>query len=589
MEGPIRDGVYLRRSTADLVPGRNLACNAASLGLSWRGCARKGSRVPPFLVITLKPPRSQEEHTAVAMPISAAAAVASDSRYRQLFDANPRPLLVCAPLTHAVIEANRAASAMYGYSHQELLQHTLDQLEAGEPRERGRRRGLLDGRPELRWHHKRDGTRVAVELSFHNIDLGGRQATLVEVDDVSERLHLEEKVIEAARLEAIGRLAGGLAHDLNNLLTVIRGSATLAKLDLEPASSATARLAAIERSALKAEELIRQLLAFGRRQLLRPRRIDLHELLVRVEPLLRQVLVEEVELSFEIEDQPAWVELDPSQLEQVLVSLALFARESMPEGGRLELIVVPEQTPPSEHEVTSSQDNFHLLLIRDTGRGLDPEALDHLFEPFYLRSGGTGLGLAMVYGVVRQSGGFVEVDSLPGQGTSFRLYFPKAKFRAPTVEEGVAVELGAVLTPRARRPVVLVVEDQLEVRCLLRDLLTNHGIEVHEACSGLDALALAQQLEGRIDLLLTDVVMPGMNGREVALRIELLWPGTPVLYLSGYAEDVLGEKGVLEAGVELIAKPFEPEDLLARVSRLLARAPAQLPPSLSAGSAESPA
>lgn len=382
-------------------------------------------------------------------------------------------------------------------------------------------------------------------------------------------LQLEEKLLEAALLEAIGRLAGGLAHDFNNLLTVIRGSATLAKLEAEPESALASRLTAIERSAIKAGELIQQLLAFGRKQLLKPCRVDLHQTLAQVEPLLRKLVAEDVELCFEVENEPAWVFLDQAQLEQVLLSLAVHARDSMPAGGRLIFNVVSEQSPLSETGRSEASPTHHMLSVRDTGLGLSEEDRAHIFEPFFRRSGGTGLSLAMVYGVVRQSGGVIEVDSLPGQGTCFRLYFPRVEAASKPVDEVSGREDAEPRFPSSRRPVVLVVEDQAEVRRLLRDLLSQRQFEVHEAASGVDALALAGQLEGRLDLLLTDVVMPGISGREVARRLEILWPGLPVLYISGYTDEALGQKGVLESGVELLAKPFTPEQLLSSVERML--------------------
>jgi len=387
------------------------------------------------------------------------------------------------------------------------------------------------------------------------------------VSDVTERRRLEARSAESAKLESIGRLAGGVAHDFNNLLTVILSCADMAARDVETGARPDPEdLREILGAAERARALTRQLLAFARRQVIAPVVLDLNVLVQESEKLLRRVLGEDVALAIRLGPEPWRVRCDPAQLQQVVLNLAVNARDAMPRGGRLEIATANvEVTPARAAALPGLKAGPHVrLTVADDGPGLPQEIRDHLFEPFFTtkaKGKGTGLGLATVYGIVSQSGGAISVESAPGLGTAFEIYLPRTE--APAAEPEPARAPGL----RGGHETILLVEDDPSVGAVAARVLREAGYRVQHAQRGAEALALAAAEPPQ--LLLTDVVMPGLDGRQVADAIGRAHPGTRVLFMSGYTEDAIVRHGVVEAGVQFLPKPFTPAGLLARVREVL--------------------
>jgi CheY-like chemotaxis protein len=371
-------------------------------------------------------------------------------------------------------------------------------------------------------------------------------------------------------MEGIGRLAGGIAHDFNNLLTAILGHAEMARTDVAPGDPALGNIAEITRAAQRAADLTRQLLAFARRQIIEPRIVDLNGLVLNVDRMLRRLLGEDVEL-VTVADPKLWrVRIDPGQFEQVLVNLAVNARDAMPEGGRL-LIETGnvELDPDFARQHATVQPGPHVLLaVTDTGVGMDPEVLAHIFEPFFTTKEvgkGTGLRLATCYGIVKQNRGSIWVYSERSRGTTFKIYLPRAD---------AAVEPREAPEPRqadalSGSETVLLVEDESVVRALAADALRRHGFQVLTASTGTEALELAGQTLRPFDVLVTDVVMPQMGGQQLAEHLLAQTPALKVLFISGYTDSVLTRDGVLKPGMTLLQKPFTPGQLVQRVRDLI--------------------
>jgi signal transduction histidine kinase/ActR/RegA family two-component response regulator len=382
---------------------------------------------------------------------------------------------------------------------------------------------------------------------------GGRLA--VTFDNVTEARRTEAQLRQAQKMEAVGRLAGGIAHDFNNLLTAISGySEFLIEGQTDPRQRRYAE--EIKRASTRAAALTGQLLAFSRRQVLQPRVLDLNAVVGDMDMMLRRLIGEDVELVTMLDPALAPVLADPTQVEQVIVNLAVNARDAMPHGGSVTIETVNLETDAGR---------FVELRLTDTGIGMTDEERRQLFDPFFTtKDGGTGLGLATVYGIVEQSGGTIEVDSAPGLGSSFRILFPAVE--APLSEREPAQH---GVAPARGSETILLVEDEAVVRQLVAEILESNGYGVLQAADGPSALELLRRHTGPVDLLVTDVVMPGMSGPEVANAVSAMLPGTRVLYISGYTDSAIGHHGVLEPGIAFLQKPFSAGDLTRKVRAVL--------------------
>lgn len=500
---------------------------------------------------------------------------------RQIIDTDPSLILV-SDADGRFLLANQAAAALYGTAPEAMLGKTLADLNV--PAEEAAlalaedRTVLATGQPasvaESMLTSPVTGERRWFQITKVPLRLPGDPARLLSVaTDITQRRHLEERLRHAQKMEAVGQLAGGVAHDFNNLLTAIIGNADFLLQDLAPGAASRADVSEIRQAADRAAALTRQLLAFSRKQVLQPRALDLNQLVEGVERMLRRLLTENIDVRLHLAPQLGVVHADPGQLEQVLLNLAVNARDAMPDGGKLviETADADLQAPDAAEPVGVTPGRYAVLAVSDTGVGMDDHVRSHLFEPFFTTKGpgkGTGLGLATVYGIVQQSGGTIWVYSEPNHGTTFKVYLPS------TATERAAEAAAAPTVPARGSETVLLVEDAQAVRALANRVLRAAGYNVLPAANGAEAERVASGHEGTIHLLLTDVVMPGLSGRQLAERIGAIRPEMRVLYMSGYTDDAVVHHGVLEEGVAYLEKPFTPDGLARRVRQALdAKAP----------------
>ncbi|MCK6549054.1 ATP-binding protein [Myxococcota bacterium] len=413
--------------------------------------------------------------------------------------------------------------------------------------------------------------RIDVILSASVVRSGEGETPYVMVSalDLTERRRLETQLLQAQKMESIGRLAGGIAHDFNNQLTVIIGNVALAREELPPDAPLDELLTDVSSAASSGAHLTRQLLAFSRRQIIEPRVVDLNEVVAGLGKMLPRLLGENVSLRVFTAPDLGPTRLDPGQAEQMLLNLALNAKDAMPQGGVLTIetanvtlddgyVASHPQAKPGPHV---------MVAVSDSGIGMTAAVKEHVFEPFFTtkpKGQGTGLGLAMVYGAVKQNGGTIEVYSEPGSGTTFKIYLPRVAAELEPEEELESSDLRGTET-------VLLVEDDERVRAAARRALLRHGYTVHAHASAADALDALASLDPPPALLVTDVVLGGMNGAELAEKVKAVMPGIRVLFASGYTENVIVSQGVLHAGIEFIGKPYAPGDLARRVRELLDR------------------
>jgi len=470
---------------------------------------------------------------------------------------------------------NNAATRLFGWSAQEVLGRPLPTVPEDRRAEFDEGRVRSHSGEDVAYETQRrrkDGGVVDVLRSSAAIfdpqgELAGSMGIFV---DITARKQLEEQLRQAVKMEGIGRLAGGIAHDFNNLLTVI-GGRTYLLLSQLPAGHAMRRdLLLIQQTGDRAAALTRQLLAFSRKQTLTPAVIDLNEIVSGMRTLLERVLGEDVHLIMDLDVSLGPVTADPGQLEQVILNMAVNARDAMPEGGRLTLETRHvDVAPPSDRQkVELAPGSYEVVSISDTGHGMDAATVARAFEPFFTTKAvgkGTGLGLATAYGIVKQSGGHITIYSEPGIGTTLRIYLPGTE--APESAPVAVEETGA----RQGTEVVLLSEDDANLRALTRDILESAGYTVLEGQDVEDALRIAEDEDGTIQLLLTDVVMPRMNGRVLADAVKRFRPDVKVLYMSGYTDDAIVHHGVLDPGTALLPKPFTPAALARKVREVLDR------------------
>jgi PAS domain S-box-containing protein len=497
----------------------------------------------------------------------------SEARYRSLVQSSVYGIYRSS-LEGRFLDVNPALISMLGYGSPEevlLLDPEKDVFAQPEEHERlideFRRTGRLDG-IEVKWKRK-DGGTIMVRISGRAVSSADEPADVLEAiaEDVTDRRALEDQFRQAQKMEAVGRLAGGVAHDFNNLLMVISGYAEVILGQVDPAHSLHEKGRAIQLAADRATTLTRQLLAFSRKQLLELKVVDVNAIVEDMERLLRPLIGENIDLITILSPDAAHTRADAGQLEQVIMNLVVNAKDAMPTGGRLTLrtenIVVDENHRRGQHFIRPG--HYVTLQVSDTGMGMDRETQSRIFEPFFTtkeKGKGTGLGLSTVYGIVKQSGGYVMVQSELGRGTTFQIYLP--------LVEGAA-EKHSVATPEAvgGTETILLVEDEESVRQLVRDTLSAKGYEVLEGENGEAGIAAAAGHRGRIDLVITDVVMPGLGGREMIKQLVETRPETKVLYLSGYTEDAIISDGSIEKGTTFLQKPFTLQSLSRKVREVL--------------------
>jgi PAS domain S-box-containing protein len=481
-----------------------------------------------------------------------------------------------AGLSGELVLVNSALEKMLGYSSQEeLLQTNLASGVYRFPAEHQKLNETLLQQEsfkdiELEWKRK-DGAPITVRCSGCSIKDETGAVAYVEVfaEDVTERRTLERQLRMAQKMEAVGRLSGGIAHDFNNLLGVIIGYSQVLKRTLGSTHASFEHAEEIEKAGQRAVSLTRQLLAFSRQQVLEPIVLNLNTLVSDMEKMLPRLIGEDIALKLELDTSLSQVKADPSQIEQVILNLVVNARDAMPDGGKLlvQTANVTLDTAYTHKHPGSRPGSYVMLRVTDTGTGIDPEIQSQIFEPFFTtkeRDKGTGLGLATVYGIVKQSGGYIAVDSEKGKGASFSVYLP-------LLEQPVAnpaAPLAAVGNTRGTETILLV-EDAEPLRKLAEMFLKESGYLILSAPDGQQALQTARQHPGPIHLLLTDVVMPGMNGRILGERLAPSQPGMKVLYMSGYTDSFIAGHGVLEPGTQLLHKPFTQETLTKKVRELL--------------------
>jgi len=380
---------------------------------------------------------------------------------------------------------------------------------------------------------------------------------------------LQDQLRQSQKMEAIGRLAGGIAHDFNNLLTVIKGYSQLSLVEIKEGDPLRGDIEEIKNAADRAADLTRQLLAFSRRQIMEMKVLDLNDLLKNLDKMLRRVIGEDIELVTPLAEDLGRVKADPGQIEQVIMNLSVNARDAMPEGGKLtiETANVELDGAYARNHVAVTPGRYVMISVSDTGVGMAPEVRDRVFDPFFTtkeKGKGTGLGLSAVYGIVKQSDGNIWVYSEPGKGTAFKIYLPRVD--EPLEEAGEVVVQKEIV---GRGETILVVEDEEEVRKLAVQILRRQGYTVLEASQGNETSHICEQHKGAIHLMVMDVVMPGMNGRELAKSLEPHHPEMQVLYMSGYTDNAIVHHGILEKGLNFIQKPFTLEGLLRKVREVL--------------------
>ena len=498
----------------------------------------------------------------------------TEQRYKHLIDTANDTILVIDAATGIVVEANARSGEFLGRPTRELVgkRAELIILESDHEAYRGMLKAALEGNKadgrELHLIHS-DGSALAVEVNASMTEFEGKEIVQGIFRDIRERKRLEEEVRRTQKMEVVGRLAGGIAHDFNNLLMVILTQiAKVRSLSSQPQILEHAETVRI--AAEKAASLTKQLLAFGRRQVLVLQVLDLNEILGELKEMLSTLPIEQVQLMMTPSSRPLPVKVDPGKIEQVIMNLAVNACDAMPSGGVLRIRTARVSRPPSGASVTSDSAPYAMVEMTDTGCGMAAETKAHLFEPFFTTKPigkGTGLGLSTAYGIVKQSGGTIEVDSVPDEGTTFRVYLP-------IVEQPVSPRKA----PKVSSPVttgsetVLLAEDQSSIRTVLREFLESEGFKVLEAQNGNEALEIAKHNTGSIDVLVTDVIMPQLRGIELAKRLTEIYPGLCVILMSGYSEDALVENRLLsERNVTLIQKPFDPEELAQKIRESISR------------------
>jgi PAS domain S-box-containing protein len=565
-----RDGYFAEPRTRPM---------GAEINLFGRRC--DGSEFPAE--ISLSSIDTQNGRLATAAIRDVTASRAAERKFEQFVELAP-DAIVGVNSSGEIVLVNQQAEALFGYSREELIGQKVEVLvperfREGHPTHRRRyfeepRTRPMGAGVEL-YAVRKDGSEFPAEISLSGIETEDGILSTAAVRDISERAEsereraLQEQLDQSRRLESVGQLAGGIAHDFNNILGVIMNYAEFVGDELPTDSKASEDVEEIRRAAERAAALTRQLLIFSRREVVQPELLDLRQVVSQLENLLHRALGERVELETRFEDAVAGVEADPGQIEQVLVNLSVNARDAMPDGGRL---VIEVENAELDEEYAYMHPNteagsYVRLKVSDTGVGMDEETIARAFEPFFTTKGkgeGTGLGLATVYGIVTGAGGRVDIYSEPGMGTTIKVHLP-ASSAAPSAGKDRAKE-----RPAGRGEVVLVVEDEADVRRMAERILSKGGYSVIGTTGGEEALEICRKPDQAIDLLLTDVIMPGVLGTELVEQVKAIRPELGVIFMSGYSHDVLAPQALAEqGGTAFIEKPFNSSELLRAVRGLL--------------------
>ena len=538
---------------------------------SYSGNVRFGDKEKEILQFV-----SQQLASAIEYKRNEEALRRSEARYRSLVQSAVYGIYRSS-LEGRFFDVNPALISMLGYDSAEEVLALDPKLDVFvDPSEQMRvmaefRRGARLDNVEVRWKRK-DGSAITVRLSGRVVNNPEETAEVVEIiaEDITERRVLENQFRQAQKMEAVGRLAGGVAHDFNNLLMVISGYAEVLLEHTRKNDPLYTKIEAIHQATDRATTLTRQLLAFSRKQLLELKVVDLNLIVEDIKRLLRPLIGENIELQTQLAPDLGRTRADAGQIEQVLMNLVVNSKDAMPNGGK---IIIQSANARLNHEdVRREYSYIHpglyvVLSVTDTGEGMDKETQLRIFEPFFTtkeKGKGTGLGLSTVYGIIKQSGGYVLVQSEPGQGTTFRIYLPRVEDALEPVGT-----LGTSSSQNGGSETVLLVEDEESVRQLVRETLESKGYKVLEADNGEAALRIVSNHLDKIDMLITDVVMPGMSGRELSARLCASRPQTKVLYLSGYTEDAIGHEGVVDPDTAFLQKPFTLQMLSRKVREVL--------------------
>lgn len=502
-----------------------------------------------------------------------------DTRYRDLFEASADAILVIEG--DRFVDCNPATVAMLRYgSKGELLQTHPSELSPDfqadgrrsfEKANEMMRIALERGSHRFEWLHRRaDGEVFPVEVLLTAVPYGEGTILHTVWRDITGRKLLEEELRQAQKLEAVAKLAGGIAHDFNNLLMAISGNAELLQIDCEAGSENGEIIAEILHASERAAALIEQLLAYSRKQILQPRVMDLSGVFRGLNQMLGRLLGEDVAIVHHLDAEPLPVLVDPSQMEQVVMNLATNARDAMPDGGTLVFTTGRLEVPEGEAHPLLDPGRYAVLRVQDTGTGIPPENLRRIFDPFFTTKEmgrGTGLGLSTVHGIIKQSGGEITVESRQGEGTEFQVFLPlheQEEGRAPEPEAPPVTDLHGQET-------ILLVEDEPTLLRLVEKVLVGKGYTVHTAANGRAALEFIEKEGPDFDLLVTDVIMPELGGPELAGCLKALRPGLQVLFISGYTDSVLLQRGLVAGEVDFVAKPFGPKEFLSKVREILDR------------------
>jgi PAS domain S-box-containing protein len=536
-------------------------------------------RLPSAVLNALQKTKTEEEKR------KAEAALHRTEELYRLIAENTTDLVCMIDTNGNYVFVSPSYKEVLGYNPEDLLGRSCYSLIHPDDRDWAKKRcsqSLAERKPvrlELRFKHSEGSWRVfeIVGNWIYNAE-GQVQKGILGSRDLTERKRAEnalrdseEQLRQAQKLEAVGQLAGGVAHDFNNILTVISGYSDILLKRIPESDSNRSKVEEIKLAAKRASSLTRQLLAFSRKQVLQPRLFNLNTLVTDIGNMLRRLIGEDIELVTSLTADMAQINADPGQLEQVLMNLVVNARDAMPNGGRItvETTIVEVDRAYAEQHVAVQPGSYVMLAVSDNGSGMDPETMKHIFEPFYTtkdQGKGTGLGLSTVYGIVKQSGGNIWFYSEPGHGTVFKIFLPRVvnaqQPLSPDSDAEYPIAKGGTET-------ILVVEDEPQIRQMACEVLSECGYKLLVAANGVEALRILKEESAAIDLILTDVVMPEMNGRELAEHVAVARPAAKILYMSGYTNDAIVRHGVLDSGTWFVQKPFSPDALARKIREVL--------------------